>query len=260
MARAIYKASIRFGSVHVPVKLYSAVEERGVHFRLLHAADGVPITQQMLNAATAASVPRERIRKAYQLDQSSFVLLRPEELAHLEPEPSRDITITRFIDPELISPVWYERPYYTGPDGDAEAYFALVEALAHQRKQGIAHWVMRKKRYVGVLRVRGDYLVLMSLHQQTEELASLPALRPPAEQRPDPKQRKLAEQLVAALEAPFEPEIYRDTYRERVLELVATKARGGRIEPKHQKRERPKGTLADSLRRSIATAKEQRVA
>ncbi|HUH12073.1 MAG TPA: Ku protein [Longimicrobiales bacterium] len=128
MARAIWKAKIRFGGVEVPVKLYSAVRDRGVHFRLLHRKDRVPVKQRMVDPESGEVVAYEDIRRGYETGQGTFVILDEEELAQAEPEPSREIEITRFVPPEQINHQWYERPYFLGPDEDAEAYAALAVA------------------------------------------------------------------------------------------------------------------------------------
>ena len=223
-ARAMWKGVIRIGRVQVPVRLYSAVEDRGIHFRLLHRKDKEPVKQQMVNPETGDVVPAEQIRKAYE-DDDVLVILDDDELAALEPEPSRDIEITRFVDPEDITPQWYDRPYYLGPDNAQGPYFALAEALSRQNKQGVARWVMRKKEYVGALVPEGEYLMLITL-RHADEVIMASDLEPPAGRKPDPRELKLAEQLVGALESDFDPGEFQDEYRERVLEFVEKKARG----------------------------------
>ncbi len=257
MARAIWKGVIRMADVELPVKLYSAVEDRGVHFRLLHAKDKAPVKQEMVNPNTGKVVPSDKVRRGFEAERGVFVQLSDPELAELEPEPSRDITITRFVDASLISHPWYERPYWLGPDGDdAAEYFALARALADTGMEGVARWVMRKKPYVGALRAEGDYLLLASL-RHADEVVPASALEPPGGRKPDEREVRMARQLVDALSDDFDPAAFRDEYRERVLEFVQTKAEGKTIKLEKYK---PKGpsdeSLAKVLEKSIASAKK----
>src|SRR6185295_14784246 len=122
-ARAIWKGELKIGTSKVPVKLFSGVVDRTVHFHILDDKHLLRVKQQMVSPDSGDEVTNE-------------------ELAALEPEPSRDIEVTEFVPPEAISQQWYERPYYLAPDGDEQAYFALVEALQKRKREGIAHWVM----------------------------------------------------------------------------------------------------------------------
>lgn len=252
-ARAIWKARILLGGEEVPVKLYSAVQDRAVHFRLLHGKDLQPVKQQMVNPETGKVVEYEDVHRAFQTEDGDLVMLDEEELAELEPEASREITVTRFVKPDAISHQWYDRPYFLGPDEDDEAYFALVEALKRQEREGVARWVMRKKEYVGALRVEGDHLMLMTLRHAGEVVAasSLPA---PGGRALDQREVKMATQLVKALEDELDMTAYHDEYRERVAELVEAKAEGKVLKfPKAPKKQTEK-SLADMLEKSLQAA------
>jgi DNA end-binding protein Ku len=224
-ARAIWKGIVKIGSAELPVKLYSAVEDRSVHFRLLHGKDLSPIKQQMVDPDSGDPVEKEEIRKAYPLGRTAAVILEKEDLEKIEPAPSRDIEITRFVDPAEIDHRWYERAYYLGPDGASPTYFALAEALENQGKEGVARWTMRGKRYIGSLRSEKGYLVLITL-RHAEEVIDAEALPAPEGRKLDDREIAMGSQLVAALSDRFDPAAYHDEYRERVLELVATKAAG----------------------------------
>jgi DNA end-binding protein Ku len=252
VARAIWKGVIRIGSLEVPVKLYSAVEDRAVRFRLLHEKDKAPVQQQMVNPETGEVVPHDQIRKAYPLGRDQLVILEADELAALEPEPSRDVEITRFVEPEQIDHRWYERAYYLGPDGDDGAYFAAAAALAKKKKEGVARWVMRKKAYIGALREENGYLMLIVL-RNADEVISAASLSPPSGRALEKRELAMAEQLVSALEEPFDPSQFEDLYRTRVMELVETKARGGKVKVAKFKPRRSEGDdLAKALEASLA--------
>jgi DNA end-binding protein Ku len=260
MARAIWKGVIRFGGEAVPVKLYSAVQDRGVGFRLLTAKGHQPVRQRMINPDTGQAVPYERIRRGFETADGVFVILDPDELAELEPEPSRDIEITRFVDPAQINHQWYDRPYYLGPDADAAAYAALARALAEEGVEGVARWVMRNKEYRGALRSAGAHLLLITL-RSAEEVVPASSLEPPQGRKLDARELKMAEQLVAALSGEFDPAAFRDEYRDRVLDLVAKKAKGGKVEVRTYRPKRaPAKPLAEMLEQSVKAARKRKAA
>jgi DNA end-binding protein Ku len=253
-ARAIWKGVIGLGDVAVPVKLYGAVAERRVHFRLIHQKDRTPVKQEMVHPETAEVVPAEAIRHGYETEDGRLVILTEQELQSLEPEPSRQIEIIRFLAVAAIDHQWYERPYFLGPDDDREAYFALAEALASSETVGLSRWVMRNKEYFGVLRLQAGYPVLITL-RPAEEVLSLSELKIPAGRPSGQKELAMAEQLVAAMADRFEPEQYHDEYRERVAELIAAKASGKIIEmPKAPPQEAARD-LQEALAASLQVAR-----
>ena len=257
-ARAIWKGIIRFDSVKVPVKLYSAIEDRNIRFNLLHDQDYVPVKQRMVNPNTDQTVPHDKVRKAYEIERGVFVFLDEDELKSLEPEPSRDIEVLQFVEAADVSPHWYVRPYFVGPD-DSQAesdYFALVHALAKQDKVGIARWVMRAHQYVGALRSENGYLALITLHH-SEEVILGDELQPPEGRALDKKERDLAEQLVKALEEDFDPKDYRDEYRQRVMKLIASKRAGKPLKAPKRPRKPKTTSLAQSLRASLKRVKQR---
>jgi DNA end-binding protein Ku len=259
MARAIWKGVIRFGDVAAPVKLYSAVQDRGVSFRMLDGDTLRPVKQRMVNPVTGDVVPYDQIRRGYEVEEGVFVVLDDQELESIQPEKSRDIEVTRFLEPVVINHQWYDRPYHLGPDEDAEAYYALVAALEEAEVEGVARWAMRNKEYVGALRAEDGHLVLITL-RSANEVIDASALEPPRGREPEPQELKMAEQLVAALEDDFHPSAYRDEYRDRVLELVEAKAEGQTIEFRKPEKRRAEGDLAASLEASIKAVKERKSA
>jgi DNA end-binding protein Ku len=137
--RAMWKGVIRFGEVRVPVKLYAAVADHSVHFRLLHAKDQAPVKQALVNPLSDTVVTHQEARRAFVAPDGDLVVLRDEELAAIEPAPSRNIEVIAFLPPEVVDHRWYLRPYYLGPDeGGTEAYFGLTAALRHSGREGLA--------------------------------------------------------------------------------------------------------------------------
>lgn len=255
-ARAIWKGIIRVGAHAVPVKLYSAVEDRAVHFRLLDVKSGRAVKQQLVNPRTDEVVEYGAVQRGYETEDG-YVVLRKNELDQLTPQGSRDIAVSRFVTPQKLGAEWCVRPYYLGPDGNDEAYFGLAKALAEEDKEGIAHWVMRKQEYAGVLREYEGYLVLITL-RHAEEVIARAQLPKPEGRAHNAKELKMAEQLVSAFSDEFDPHQYRDEYRERVLAFVEAKAQGRKPRPKKARPKQPEPTLTDALAKSLASLKKER--
>ena len=256
MARAIWKGIVKFGTVEVPVKLYSAVQDKSIHFRLLDAKRKEPIKQKMVNPETGKVVESDEIRRAYPTDTGKLVILDEEELEALAPEPSRDIEISRFVKTDKITHQWYDRPYYLGPDDAAGDYFALAEALRKEGVEGVAHWVMRDKEYAGALRADGDYLMLITL-RHAGEVVPASALEAPAGRPLDKREVAMAKQLIAAMEDELDIASFKDEYRERVLDLVEAKAAGKVVKFPRARAKKTDKSLADVLEKSLAAAKKK---
>ena len=253
-ARAIWKGKLVVGKHEVPVKMYSAVEDRTVHFHLLDRKNHAHVEQKIVRKDTGAEVPSEDRRKAFPVDGGKAVILQPDELASLAPPPSRDIHLCRFVPSGLLTDQWFDRPYWLGPDEDDDGrYFALARAVAQKEVEGIARWVMRGKRYLGALRAEGDYLQMITL-RRSEQVLALPAVQPASSRAPSEAELKLAAQLVDAISGDFEPAEWHNEYRERLRALIEAKLHGSKVTPLRQP-ERPAATnLADALRASLAGA------
>lgn len=257
-ARAIWKGVIRFANISAPVKFFSALEDRKIHFRLLHEQDMTPVTQKMIHPLTGESVPYENIRRGYETDSGDIVMLEDDELQSLAPPASRMIDITRFVDPAMIDRNRYDRPYYLAPETNSSTYFALAKAMEKQKKEGIARWSMRKKRYLGALRSHNGHLLVITL-RSAGQVVSASELPRPAGRPMDDQEIRMGEQLVRALEDSFDPAAYQDRYRSRVLELVEAKASGGTVKFEKAKKKRQKViSLSDLLKQSVQRAEKER--
>ncbi|HZP88251.1 MAG TPA: Ku protein [Burkholderiales bacterium] len=259
MKRAIWKGTIKIAGEEIAVRMYSAVQDQKVHFRLLHAKDLEPVEQRIVRKSDGKEVPKDEQRKALPVEADTAVIVEPDELERTAPETSRDIDLCRFVPASALGDQWYDRPYYLGPDKDDQAYFSLVAALEHQKVIGIARWAMRKKRYVGALKAEGGYLMLITL-RRADQVLSVSGIDIPAARQPDDKEVRLAEQLVMSISADFEPQSWVDEYRARVMKLIEAKARGVKIVLPKAKPKPAGGGLADMLQKSLAMAKEKKVA
>lgn len=254
-ARAIWKGVIEFGSVSVPVKLYSAIEDKSVSFRLLNRADEKPVRQVLVNPKTGEIVAFEQTQRGFVAEDGKLVALDKDEIASLEPEASRTIRVTQFLDPGVIEYRWYERPYYLGPDEDEEPYLALAAALGRLELEGVAHWVMRNKEYVGALRLHRGYPLLVTL-RNADEVLPLGDLEPDEDASLDPKQVAMAAQLIAMLAADFDPQAYQDEYRQSVLELIESKRNGAKPKVTKPKKARSTSDLTLALEKSLVRGRK----
>jgi len=256
-ARAIWKGNLKLSAVKVPVKLYSAVQDKTVRFHILDQKSKTRVRQHMVETESGEEVAAGEIQKGFEVEPGTFVILDQEELAKLEPEASREIEISQFVPPTQIPPEYFDRPYYLGPDGDDAAYFALAEALKKKEREGVARWVMRKQPYVGAVRAVDDHLMLFTL-RHAEEVLSAKDLPKPAGRAPDRKELAMATQLVGLLKGDFDPKEYKDEYRERVMEFVEKKAKGHKPRLKLVKSKAKTAALDKVLSKSIAALKKQK--
>jgi DNA end-binding protein Ku len=229
--RAIWKGSISFGPVNVPVKLYSAVQKKTVRFNQLHDADGVRIQQKRICPKDGEEVPYEHLVKGYEVSPDRYVVVKPEELEALDPEKTKTIEVEDFVDLDEIDPLYFEHPYYLAPDtGGAKAYKLLLGALEQTNKVAIARVVIRSKEYLATIRPARDLLAMetMLFHDEVvspDHLDEVPSGRAKTGNR----EIDMARQLIESLSAEFEPEKYKDEYRERVLDLIERKAQGEEV-------------------------------
>ena len=256
-ARAMWKGQLKIGGTKIPVKLYSAVQDRTVRFHILDDRNKTRVKQHMIDPDSGDEVPTEEIQKGYEIEPGRFVILTQEDLEALQPPASRDIEIIEFVDQAQISQQWFERPYYLGPDDGADDYFALAEALKNKEREGIAQWVMRNKYYAGALRAVDDYLFLFTLRDANEVILAKDLAKPTGA-APTQKELAMATQLVEILQGEFNPADYKDEYRSRVMEFIEQKAKGRAPRLKAVKSKRQTGGLDTVLAKSIAALKKEK--
>jgi DNA end-binding protein Ku len=248
--RAIWSGSISFGLLNVPVKLYSAVSKQSVSFRELREGDGARIRHKRVAETDGKEVPYEKIVKGYEYAPDQYVVLTKDELSELDPKKTRAIEIQDFVDLDDIDPIYFEQPYYLGPDKGAErAYALLVQAMKEARKVAIARFVLRNKEHLAAIRPMGDVLTLttMRFHDEVSSPQDLDGEVFDEERPKKAEQREvaIAKQLIDSLTNDFKPERYRDEYREELLDLLERKAEGKEVVTAPT--EEPKPTKAPDL-------------
>jgi DNA end-binding protein Ku len=255
-ARAIWKGVLKAGRHDVPVKLYSAVEDHGVQFHMLDRKSRRRVTQRMVDPETGDEVDRSEVRRGYEVEPGTFVVLSEEELTEVEPEESRDIELLHFLPAGAIHHQWYERPYWLGPDGEVGSYHALAAALTKTKKEGLARWVMRKREYFGALRAEGHHLVLITMRHADEVL--LPKeLAPRGSAKASAREVKMARQLISMLEGEFDPAEFLDEYNDRLLEFLAARAKGKRPKLARLTARRESKSLDQDLARSVEAVRKR---
>src|SRR5919197_117151 len=261
MPRAIWSGAISFGLVNIPVKLYSAVQRKTVRFHQLDQEDKQRIQQRRVNPRTGEEVPFENLVKGYEIGPDRYVVITPEELESIQPEKTRMIDIVSFVDLDQIDPIFYDHPYYLVPDAAADkAYRLLLDAMQESGKVAIGRVVLRTKEYLVAIRPRDSVLTMETMLFADEVIPPENLDERPSDGKAKTSQKELqmAQQLIDSLAEDFEPESYRDEYRERVLEMIERKADGEEIvieAPTEEPKEVP--DLMAALEASIAGAKGQ---
>jgi DNA end-binding protein Ku len=260
MARAIWSGTISFGLLNVPVKLYSAVARRNIALREIRESDSARIKHRRVAEGTDEEVPYENIVKAYELSPGQYVPLSKDEMAAMAPEKTRAIDVQDFVDIEEIDPMYFDSPYYLGPaEGAEKAYSLLAAAMESSGKAAIARFVFRNKEHLAALRASDGVLTLttMRFHDEVVPPSDLDDAIPDKKPKVAKREREMAEQLIDSLSTEFDPNAYRDEYREQLLALIERKAEGKEIVAPEA--EAPKATKAPdlmaALEESIAAVK-----
>jgi DNA end-binding protein Ku len=224
--KSIWKGSIAFGLVNIPVRLYSATESQGVATHLLYKKDLSRIRYQRIAESTGKEVSADEIVKGYEVDKDQYVVLSDEELDEVAPERSGVIEIQEFVEESEISSLYFEKPYYLEPDkGAGKAYALLREALEKSRKVGVAQFVLRNRESLCLLKPQGQGLVLNAL-RFASEIRPMEELSISSQEKISPNEVSLATKLIEGMAAKFDPAKYKDTYTEEVQKLIEAKAKG----------------------------------
>jgi DNA end-binding protein Ku len=259
MPRSIWKGAVSFGMVSIPIKLYTATEEKDVAFHMLHKADGVRIKQQRYCPEDDAVIEWNDVARGYEIAPEQYVIMEPEDFEKVPIDTTRTIEITDFVPAAQIDPIYYQKTYYLEPDKVGGKPFALLrEVLKGSELVALAKITLRQKEQLCTLRVYQNTIALETM-LYADELRSAADLDIPEDISVNEKELAMAKSLVDMLTGEFEPEKYHDNYREALLELIERKAEGQEIT-------RPvpvagKVTdLMEALRASIDSAKRERAA
>jgi DNA end-binding protein Ku len=256
--RSIWRGSISFGLVSVPVRMFTATESKELKFRFLHKDDLAPIGYDKVRKDTGEHVDPDEIVRGFEIEKGRYVPLEDEDLDRLDIELTKSIDICDFVDLVEIDPIYFRKAYYLLPeDGAEKPYALLVRALDETGKVGIAKVVIRNKQHLACLRPVEGKLVLETMYYADEV------------RKPEPVQNKgdlraaevdMAKSLVENLSEPFDPDKYDDTYRMELLELLRAKAKGKKLPEPSDDEPGEVVDLMAALRESVERTKRSRAA
>jgi len=259
--RAIWKGSISFGLVNIPIGLYPATRSERVAFRQLRAEDLSPIHYKRVAEADGQEVPWEKIVKGYEYEKGQFVVLKEDELEKVMPEATQSIDIVEFVDLSEIDPMFFDTPYYLEPQkGGKKAYALLRDTLKETGKVGIARVVLKTKQHLAAVKPKGDALVVELMHFP-DELLEPEGLDIPHNEQVGKKEMDMAKSLVETMAGKWHPQEFHDEFRERLEKLIEEKVKSGGKEVSGPKAKAKPATnvvdLVAVLQKSLAESKKK---
>jgi DNA end-binding protein Ku len=254
--RSIWRGTISFGLVSVPVRMFTATESKELRFHFLHKQDLTPIAYDKVRKATGEHVDSDEIVRGFEVEKGRYVPLDDEDLDRLDVELTRSIEICDFVSLDEIDPIYFRKAYYLLPeDGAEKPYRLLVRALEETGKVGIAKVVIRSKQHLACLRVFDEVLVIETMYYADE-------VRKPESIDGKVQLRKaevdMAKSLVENLSEPFEPAKYDDRYRKELLGLLRAKAKGKKLPEPEPEEEAEVVDLMSALRESVERTQRKR--
>lgn len=255
MASTVWKGHLTFGLVSFPVKLYSAARSESISFNQLHKTDGSRVRQVLYCAAEDKPIPRTEIVKGYEYEKDRYVVIDDEEIKKVAPQTAKVMEIQEFVKADAVDPIYLETSYYMAPDEAGEKPYALLfDALKRSGYMGIAKVTMHNREHVVILRPGANGVLLHTMYYNHE-------IRKVDEFRTDlslvkEKELALAQSLVEALAAEFEPDKYKDSYRENLLQMIESKKEGREVVATPEPRQEKVVDILEALKASLAVAKK----
>jgi DNA end-binding protein Ku len=245
--RAIWKGSISFGLVNIPIALYPATRKEELKFRLLRAKDLSPVNYKRVAEKDGKEVPWGDIVKGYEYEKGKFVVLNEKDFQRVDLEATQTVDIQDFVDLDEIDPMFFYKPYYLEPQkGGDKAYTLLREALADGKKVGIAKVVIKTRQYLAGVKALEHALVLELMHF-AEELADAEKLKVPKNTAIGKREKEMAEALVKSMTSKWDPEKYKDDYKDALLEVIEEKVESGGKEIEEKPKEKKASTKVIDL-------------
>jgi DNA end-binding protein Ku len=262
MMRAIWKGSISFSLINIPIALYPATRREELKFRLLRASDLSPVNYKRVAEADGKEVPWEHIVKGYEYEKGKFIVLKDEDFKRADVEATQSVEILDFVELDEIDPIFFDKPYYLEPEKRGEkAYGLLREALKQSGKVGIAKVVIKTRQHLAAVKPEKNLLVLELMHF-AEEIIDTKELKIPADPRLGAKELDMAKDLIAKMSGKWNPEQYQDEYRHALQEVIDKKVEsGGKEVPSHGHAKKPTNVvdLVSVLQESLAHAQKGKI-
>ena len=260
MGRPVWRGTISFGLVNVPVSAHTAVRDHDVHFHQLEKKSGARIRNRKVSEKSGREVDADDIEMGYEVKKGRYVTFDKEELDELKPASTRAIEVTDFVSLDEIDPIYYERTYWLVPDGDQakSSYQLLLAAMLERQRVGIGTVVMRNKEYLTAIRPLDNVLAMSTMRFADEvvprqDIEDMPSRRA----KPDAKTLGMATQLLDAMASDWKPERYHDTYTEELRSRIEAREQGKDL-VEETPAEEPSGKVVDlmaALEESVAAAK-----
>jgi len=249
MARAMWKGSISFGLVNIPVSLNLAVRKKSIGFHQFHDADGGRIREKRVCEKDGKEVPYEHVVKGYELSKGKYVTVTRDELKAVDPVADRTVSIEAFVELSEIDPMFYERSYYVSPEGKSsgKAYSLLSHALEKSGRAALARIVLSTSQHMCVIRAEDGQLLLTTM-VFGDEIEAAPKV---AAAMTSPAELKMAQTLIDQMTKKFEPDEYKDEHRKRVIALLNQKAKGKEIVAPEETHEERVTDLMAALEQSL---------
>ena len=259
--RAIWKGSISFGLVNIPIGLYPATRREDISFRQLREEDLSPIRYKRVAEEDGEEVPWEKIVKGYEYEKGQFVLVTDKDFEKAMPEATQSIDIVEFVDLAEIDPMFFDKPYYLEPQkGGKKAYALLRETLKEAGKVGIAKVVIKTRQHLAAVKPKDDALVLELMHFP-EEVLEPAGLDLPRQEKLGKKEMDMAKSLVDSMSGEWEPSGFKDEYRDKLIELIEEKVkRGGKDLPASKTKPKAATNVVDLvavLQKSLAETRKK---
>src|SRR3954452_12889088 len=256
--RSIWNGAVAFGAVNVPVKVFGATEDKGIHFHEVHVADGCGIEHRLVNPETRLGISRDRVVKGYEVKPDEWVVVSNDELKAADQPQRKAVELEDFVPGEQIDPIYYDKAYNLAPQKGAEdAYALLVAALEKTGRVGVGRVVLRTKEQVVAVRPAGDgALRLLTMHAADEVVEADELDVPTPKKKPAKREVDMAAALVDQLAAKFNPKRYKDTYRDRIIKLIKQKAKGEEIDVTEPEPPEPSDDLMAALEASLKGSKK----
>lgn len=228
--RTLWKGAISFGLVNIPVKMYTATEDKEIHFRYLHSKCQAPISYERRCSACGQEIPQEEIVWGYEYEKNRYVILREEDFQRIPGEGSRTIDILDFVDLREIDPVYFDKSYFLEPNAGAEKAYALLKrAMSETGKIAIAKVMIRTKSALACLRLYGNVVMMETMYYPDEIRSPAGLSGVTTEPALHENEVKMAVSLIGNLTDPFEPSKYTDTYRAQLMEVIQAKVAGAEV-------------------------------
>jgi DNA end-binding protein Ku len=257
MARAIWKGSISFGLVNIPIALYPATRREELKFRLLRESDLSPVNYKRVAEKDGKEVPWNQLVKGYEYEKGKYVILKDEDFQRVDLEATQTVDIQDFVEQEEIDPIFFYKPYYLEPQkGGDKAYALLRDALKDSGKVGIAKVVIKTREYLAGVKPEDGVLVLELMHF-ADELADPGKLHVPKKTEVGKREMNMAKSLIDGMSSKWNPEKYKDDYREALMEVIEEKVEAGGKEIEEKPKKSPKPTKVIDLVSVLQKSLEQ---